>query len=304
MAGHLRRVQHEAQLPQSNLSEPMVPSTSETPDQIAANPSGILHPGAAMEAHLANLHLEDPPQPPVSPEPTQAISSSTPNTIPVSTQSHIHLPAELLPDAIIPPATYEEDDGEDMSVEGLSSRLFTLTIDDDGPDINSHSRLWTSRADFQAAREPSHALPKLRASPVESLIAGTQRLVSPSAEQASSLPQNSFPSPGPSSANPSSLTATPHNRLHARHVQILENIESRILQLGRELAQAQGPQIVQIESQLLMLHGQLEKISLKSVAQIKEKLYNVMRPMFIVCAAHTAGGADVTGPVPINSGET
>jgi len=322
MAGHLRRIQHEAQLPQSNFSEPVVPATSETLDPIpamarqlcmcttclAANPSGVWHPAVAMTAHLANVHLEDQLRSPIPPEPPQAASSSTPNTIPVPTQSHIRLPTELMPDTIIPPATYEEDgdedEDEDISIESLSSRLFTLAIDDEGPDINSHSRLWTSRADFQAAREPSHALPKLKESPVGPLITGAQRLISPSTAQASFVPQNAFPPPGSSSANPISLTVPPHNRQHARHLQVLANIESRILQLGGELSQAQGPEIAQIESQLLMLHSQLEKVSLKSVAHIKERLLNSMRPMFIICAAHTAGGPDVTGPVLINSGET
>jgi hypothetical protein len=291
MSGHLRRVQHEAQLPQlnlpqpnlpqpnlpqPNLPEPVAPSTSETPENQLLSPI-----------------------PPELPQPSS--SSSIPYAIPPSRQSRIRLQTELMPDLIIPRATHEDDGDED---EGLGSRLFTLIIDDKGPDIDGHSRLWTSRTDFQAVSRSGHILPKLREPPLELLIAGTQQLIGPSAEQASSVPQNVSPSPGSSSVNSSSSTAPRHNRLHARYLQVLANIESRILQLRSELSQASEPEIPQIESQLHALRSQLETVQLKSVVQIKDSLLDAMRPLFIFCAAHPARGAEVTGPVPINSGES
>jgi hypothetical protein len=291
ISGHLRRVQHEAQLPQPNLTQPNLPQPN-LPEPVAPSTSEM------PENQLLSLIPPEPPQ--------ASSSSSTPYAIPPPRQSRIHLLAEPMPDSIIPPATHEDDGDEDENIvnEGLGSRLFTLIIDDTGPDIDGHSRLWTSRTDFQAVSRSGHILPKLREPPLELLVAGTQRLISSSAEQASSVPQNASPPPGSSSVNSSSSTPPRHNRLHARYLQVLANIESRILQLRSELSQASGPEIPQIEAQLHVLRSQLEKVQLKSVVQIKDSLLDAMRPLFILCAAHPARGAEVTGPVPINSGET
>ena len=238
-------------------------------------------------------------------EPT---SFSISSAIPVSTPSQSHL-TQLLTDAIAP-LTFQEEEGreEDTSIESLSSRLFTHTLNDDGPDINSHSRLWSSRADFQDAREPGHTLPRLNQSPVVPLITSTQRLLNSNIMQPledSSVPlQRSLLPTTSSSANRSHQTAPPHNHRHKQHLQVLANIESRIFRLGHELSQARGAEVVQIESRLQMLSGKLEKIRLKSVEHVRDRLFNALQPLFIICATHTTREAQASGPVTINSGGT
>src|SRR5271154_4759027 len=291
MTSHLRRVQYETQ-----------PRRSVTPDRAIASTSQICESVYTVLRRVLTMSFRCQPRSQI-PVGLASFPASGTNSISASPQSH---ETQLLTDAIALTLQEEEDREEDASIESLSSRLFAHTLNDDSPDINGHSRLWSSRADFQDAREPSHTLPQLNQSPVEPLIASTQRLLDPTAVQSlegSSGPQHSPFPPIPSTTNPSSQTVPPHSHRHNRHIQVLANIESRILRLGNELSRARGAEVAQIQSQLQMLHGQLEKIHLKSVEQVRDRLFNALRPLFIICAAHTTGETQVSGPFTINSGE-
>lgn len=233
--------------------------------------------------------------------------------------------------------TTNQGDGEDpgdeesASIENLSSLLFTSTYSDNGPDLDSHSRLWASCTDYQATREPVHAT--LSEYPLEDLVAGASRLINHTATQssidstppapaagtshlnrtatqsslASDLPHSTpipldLPHPV-SSTDPSSPPEIPHSHLHNQNVRVLQNIESRIKHLGGELSNAPMSEISRIESELRALRVQLGKIRLKSVSDKRDRLFNALRPLFIMCAALKPREAEELGPVEINSGE-
>ena len=197
----------------------------------------------------------------------------------------------------------ETHDLHEQDVVELESQLFALTLDDKGPDLDSHSRLWSSRADFQGAKETDHVLPSLNELPLEHLISGAHRL-----SINDSAPPPTFPASAPSPSIPSQTTPNPPSkagRLRIRSLRVLAAIQDHVRSLSYELSQPQGEAgIKRIESLLAEHQRQVEKVPYKSVSKEKNLLLNELRRLFVLCAArHIDLGENAEHPVEVNTGE-
>jgi hypothetical protein len=209
--------------------------------------------------------------------------------------------------AIVPPT-------EEVLAD-LDSRVLVMTLTDEGLDIDSSSRLWTTRAEYQ----DNTSLPSLSdvTPDVELLMSGMSRLAMESATASAPNPPASSSS-APSipirahGAHANEQVATPHlhlrpqrarNHLTAKNLVILRRIEDRITLLRNNIASGVvGAWNKEADHLLEALNGVRRKAEV--VQEEKRRLLAELKALRDMCIGQVNNQSHARlGPVNYNTGE-
>jgi hypothetical protein len=165
---------------------------------LAVCPGGIWRPRAKITAHLvrvqaARSRVSNVPEATPINAPPPRVQDPLRSTVPES-QSSLEQEIAAVESTIpsLPANNSEEQDFAD-----LEAQMFALTLGDEGSDLNRHSRLWSSRFDFQVDTETSLILPTLNSLPLDHLISGINNL-----SFNDSAPPPTSAAPAPSASTP------------------------------------------------------------------------------------------------------
>jgi hypothetical protein len=204
--------------------------------------------------------------------------------------------------------------------EALSAQAFVAAFADDDPNWDRHSRLWSSRAEFQATTSSSANHLSATSPPVDDLIAGVSRLL---INRSASLPTSQPPAPNntmPPTTDPrhtnepirSGTILPPGSGRHRyrrtqKTLRLLERINAKVLCCRESLlASSSTPELRRLDFDILQLQAKLGKVTRQSVEvdAKKKELSDQLQQLHASCAEMISSPHVVPiNPVTFNAGE-
>lgn len=211
-----------------------------------------------------------------------------------------------------------QDPSED-SLDAVNANVIASTVTDEGPDIDAHSRLWSSRADVQAAV----SLGDTNDSPIlaTDIQPSVERLLRthssptfiphhPNQTPAPQPPPSSPPIPPPRPASPPTQILAGRRRNH-KVMMVLKRIEEGLAQQSQSIQQVGSLQgLLPFHSHIKNISDALGKVTSQSsdVKAEKGRLQQRLSHLFALYTEKrtffTNAGVLPDGPVEFNAGKS